>query len=173
MNVVVAGPCGVGKSTIAESFAQSVGIVYLDFDELRAIDMEERKGAFSPCSVSKLHLKECLPAKLDKISSSFILDFGGDTVFRDLVNNEDRLDQILWLKENYSVKIILFITTKENLSQRFVASKKNRDLTEFERLWLDWQNIAELYWRRCADLIVDTTTLSIDDTVIKMKIIFD
>jgi len=169
MNVVVAGPCGVGKSTIAESFARSVGIVYLDFDELRAIDMKERKGAFSPCSVSKLNLKECLPAKLDKISSSFILDFGGDTVFRDRVNNEDRLDQILWLKENYSVKIILFIATKENLSQRFVASEKNRDLTEFDKLWIDWQNVAEPYWRRCADLIIDTTALSIDDTVIKMK----
>src|SRR5437762_9648703 len=123
INVVVAGPCGVGKSTIAESFARSMGIEYLDFDELRAIDMEERKGAFSPCSVSTLNLKECLPTKLEKISSSFILDIGGDTVFRRSTNNKERLDQILWLKDSYSVKIILLLSEKDVLFQRFVATK--------------------------------------------------
>jgi len=169
INVVVAGPCGVGKSTIAEYFARSTGMTYLDFDELRGMDVKEGKAISpSPCSVSMLNLKDCLPTKLEKISSSFILDIGGDTVFRRSANNKERLDQIFWLKASYSVKIILLLAEKDVLFQRFVATK-DRNESEFDEPWIDWKDVGEPYWRQCADLIIDTTSLMADDTVMKMK----
>ena len=138
MNIVVAGLCGVGKSTIAEFFARNVGTIYLDFDELRAIEMEEMKDvSFSPCSASKLNLKECLPAKLEKISSSFISDIWGDTVFRRRANNEERLDQGRWLKEAYSVQIIILLAKKDILFARFTSGKP-QNKSGFDELWLDW-----------------------------------
>jgi len=169
-NIVIAGSCGVGKSTVAETFARSMGILHLDFDELRAVEIQDNKVvASSPCSVSKLNLRECLPSKLDKLSSCFILDFGGDTVFRNFVDNEERLKQVFWLKENYSVKVILLVANREILLERFITSEKNRDLTDFDKLWVDWQNVGEIYWRECADLVVDTTNLSVYDAVKEMK----
>ena len=164
MNIVIAGPCGVGKSTIAQSFAQKTGLVFLDFDELRAVEMSRKKEGFSPCSVSKLNLKECLPSLLNTISTGFVLDIGGDTVFRPNANNDDRRDQVLWLKKTYSAQIVVLTAEREILYQRFTASK-NRGTREFDVLWIDWESMGEPYWLSCADLIVDTTHQSISDTL--------
>jgi hypothetical protein len=82
INIIISGPCGVGKSAAAKRYALQTQMKYLDFDELRATDMERRKGEISPCSVSYLDLTKCLPPMLENISSNFVLDIGGDTVFR-------------------------------------------------------------------------------------------
>ena len=164
MNIVIAGPCGVGKSTIASSFAQKAGMVFLDFDDLRAVEMGRKREGFSPCSVSKLNLKECLPSILDTLSTGFVLDIGGDTVFRPNANNDDRRDQVLWLKKTYSAQKVILTAEREILFQRFTRSK-NRDTSEYDTLWIDWKSIGEPYWRSCADLVVDTTHQSICNTI--------
>jgi shikimate kinase len=164
MNIVIAGPCGVGKSTIAQLLAQKAGMVFLDFDDLRAVEMGRNDEGYSPCSVSKLNLKECLPSILDTCSTGFVLDIGGDTVFRLNANNDDRRDQVLWLRKTYSAQVVVLTAERENLFQRFTASK-NRYTNEFETLWTDWKSTGEPYWRSCADQVVDTTHQSVGDTL--------
>ena len=143
-------------------------MVFLDFDDLRAAEMGRKKEGFSPCSISKLNLKECLPSILDTLSIGFVLDIGGDTVFRTNANNDDRRDQVLWLKETYSAQIVVLTAEREILLQRFTSSK-NRDINEFDPLWRGWKSIGASYWCSCADLIVDTTYQSIGDTILQIE----
>jgi shikimate kinase len=154
----------LGKSTITQSFAQKAVLVFLDFDDIRAVEMSRKKEGFSPCSVSKLNLKECLPSILDSLSTGVVLDIGGDIVFRPNVNNDDRREQVLRLKKTFSAQIVVLTAERESLFQRFTASK-NRKTSEFDTLWMVWKSIGEPYWRSCADLLVDTTHRSISDTI--------
>jgi shikimate kinase len=164
MNIVIAGPCGVGKSTIAQSFAQRNGLVFLDLDDIREEDISNRKYGFSPCSASKLNLRECLPSVLHALAEEFVLDIGGDTVFRPDADNDERRQQVLWLKRSYSAFLLVLTAGKESLFQRF-STGKNRDLSEFEALWLDWKTIGEPNWFGCADLVIDTTDKTINESV--------
>lgn len=93
MNIIIAGPCGVGKSTIASMLAKKTGMKYLDFDEIRATKNDP------PCSLSKINIIECLSHELRNASIRFILDIGGGTVFRQTTNNDEQLRQILRLKK--------------------------------------------------------------------------
>ena len=168
MNIAIAGPCGVGKSTIGAFFARKSGLAFLDFDELRASEMSRKKSGFSPCSVSKLDLRACLPPILGSLTTEFILDIGGETVFRPNVDNDERREQVVWLKNNYLVSIVVLTATPRILLQRFSASK-NRGPTEFDELWTSWKSIGEPYWLSCADLVVDTTGKSAEDSVIEIE----
>jgi hypothetical protein len=163
VNIVIAGPCGVGKSKVAKSFAHQTRKKYLDFDELGIADMVKRKVGISPFSSSRLNLKQCLPPILDTISIGFVLDIGGDTVFRPRADNDDRLMQILWLKKTYSAQIVVLTARKDILFERFIASK-NRNASEFDETWMDWVTVGKPYWQRCVDLLVDTSLLATDDT---------
>jgi shikimate kinase len=171
MNLVITGPCGVGKSTIAKSIADRMGIVFLDFDEHRATEMGNTYLGHHPCSVSYLNLKECLYTKLEKISTNFILDIGGDTIFRLGVDNEDRKNQIQCLKTRYSARIVLLTSERDVLFRRFSGCEKrklkgiNGLLEEFDVLWKDWLSIGATYWTSCADLVLDTTISSVIDTI--------
>jgi len=109
----------------------------------------------SPCSVSFLNLKVCIPRILEKNNRGFILDIGGDTVFRENSNNQERLEDINWIKEKYSAILVLLNSNKSSLQQRFLSSK-NRKNNEFENIWGNWQNIEKYYWIQCADHIIDT-----------------
>jgi len=161
MKLVVVGPCGVGKSRISRIIAENANVVYIDFDEIRAADMNRRRGQVSPCSVSRLNLRKCIPYVLDPYPEGFILDMGGDTVFRSNADNENRFEQVMWLKQTYSASITLITAEEKELCQRFLASK-NRGAEEFDNLWQNWQTIEEPYWRRCADVVIDSTGLSLD-----------
>lgn len=162
MKVIIAGPCGVGKSTIARLLAENANVTHIDFDNVRATDMQQRHGQASPCTVSKLDLRECIPLFLNPCVREFVLDIGGDTVFRRGADNEHRLEQTIWLKQTYGARIILLTADQAELSRRFLASK-NRKREEFDTAWQDWKEIAEVYWRKCADVVIDTTRMCVDD----------
>lgn len=168
MNIVIAGPCGIGKSTIAKSFAQEAGRAFLDFDDVRAEEMSRRSTGFSPCSVSKLNLQECLPPVLSALTREFVLDIGGDTVFRPHTDNDERRQQVLWLKRSLSALVVVLTAEREILFQRF-STGKMRDLKEFDGLWLDWKTIGEIYWLGCADLVLDTTYKTIRESISEIK----
>jgi hypothetical protein len=167
MNIILTGPCGVGKSTIGQAYANRRGIEFIDFDEYRAVEMEKVNPSISPCSVSYLDLRKCLPTRLDILSKDFLLDIGGDTVFRPFMNNEDRKVQVQWLKSNYSAMLVLLTANRETLFQRFSISKdRNRSgsdylIEEFNELWNNWLSIGEPYWSEYADLRIDTSSQSI------------
>jgi shikimate kinase len=171
MNLIISGPCGVGKSTIGEIIAERMGMVFLNLDEHRDNKMGNYPRGLDPCSVSFLNLKECMYATIDRLSTSFILDIGGDTVFRRGVDNDDRRVQILTLKKRYSAQIILLTSERDVLLRRFTNCEKrkmdgNNKLEEaFNEMWTEWLSIGSIYWTSCADLILDTTYLSVIDAV--------
>lgn len=170
MNIVLAGPCGVGKSTVAISYAKKNSFVHLDFDAIGETDMRQRKGSVSPFSSSRLNFKECIPNLLSQITTGYILDIGGDTVFRANINNDERLEQVFWLKKAYSPKIIILSSKKDVLLKRFIATK-NRGENEFNEVWRNWSSVIEPYWRRCGDEFIDTSSLTTKDVVSKLETI--
>lgn len=169
MNLVFAGPCGVGKSTIARIYSRQANLVYLDFDEIRRIHAQNTKVQKSPFSLTYLNLKEIFQniAPIPN-STKFLLDIGGDTVFRKNVDNPSRLKQVRWIKGNYSSRIIVLTATKEALLKRYIKTKKRTE-NEFYREWSDWLNIAEPYWRKCGDIFIDTSFLSVAEVVNKIN----
>jgi len=165
MNYVIAGPCGVGKSAVAQALARRVSKMLLDFDALGLEDMKKHPGVISPFSVSRLNLEESLSPILMDLSGEFVLDLGGDNVFRNRVDNEDRRKQVEWLKQAYAPIVIIVLTAqKEIVKARFVRVK-NRSADEFDCVWQDWIAIAEPYWQSCGGIFVNTSCLRVDEVV--------
>ena len=159
MRIVFAGPCGVGKSTVAKLLADQYSIKYLSLDEIRSDDMRKRAGQISPCSVSRLDLRECLAPTLNAHNENFVLDLGGDSVFRKNKDNEERLEQVFWLKRTYQAKVVVLTSQKDNLRRRFLSTK-NRATNEFDEMWQTWIMVEEPHWQRCTDQFLDTTNLT-------------
>jgi hypothetical protein len=102
----------------------------------------------------------------------FILDFGGDTVFRKTADTSERLSQVLWLKDTYRATVIVLTANKMALKQRFIKSK-NRSEGEFDQIWLDWENISQPYWGQCGDIFVDTSSSLAIDIIEKIESLLD
>jgi shikimate kinase len=168
MNFIFAGPCGVGKSVVGKSLANRAKLKYLDFDALGITDMEERKGSISPFSRTGLNFIKSIPMIMDTSVEGYVLDIGGSTVFHEKVDNNERLQQVLWLKHTYLAKIIVLAATKEILVNRFI-SDESRNKLDFDASWDEWLNIAEPYWRKCGDEYIDTSFLTVSDVVTQME----
>ena len=169
MNIVVVGPSGVGKSTVSNLFAQQAGMRYLDFDKIRST-----KNSL-PCSLSRLNILECLSSELDSNSTGFVLDIGGGTVFRPNIDNDDRLRQILQLKNAYSAQVVMLTANQDILFERYIntktkdASSKQQNSIYFNNLWSDWLTIEQPYWQLCVELTIDTTSLTAENTIEKIE----
>ncbi len=74
MNIVISGPCGVGKTTVAKTLTHRTGMEYIGFDERGIADLEKRVN--SPFASMWLYLGECLPLLVKDKSKRFVLDFG-------------------------------------------------------------------------------------------------
>lgn len=169
MKVVIVGPCGVGKSTVAKILANRANVTYLDFDEIGIQDMQKRKGQVSPFSASKLNFLQSIPTIiLSTTSSRFVLDIGGDTVFRKNADNDERLAQVIWLKKTYTSPITV-LTAKEDVLQRRFVSTKKRSENEFGEIWKSWTDIAEPYWKKCGDIFIDTSYLTVDEIIMQIE----
>jgi len=168
INLAIVGPCGVGKSTVAKIVCSDLQINYMDFDALGIEDMNSRRIGFSPYSVSKLNFHSVFDNQ--KILGKFLLDIGGDTVFRPNVDNDERLEQIFWLKNTYSMQIVVLTARREILAFRFIATK-NRCTLEFDDIWNNWVNYAQPNWDRCGDIFIDTSSITAEDIskIIKSK----
>lgn len=163
MKVVIVGPCGVGKSTVAKFLANRANTPYLDFDEIGIQDMQKRKGQVSPFSASRLNFLQSIPTIIpDTTFAKFVLDIGGDTVFRKNVDNDKRLAQVIWLKETYATPIVILAAQKDVLQKRFVSTKK-RSGNEFDEIWQNWTDIAEPNWKKRGDIFIDTSFLTVDE----------
>jgi shikimate kinase len=165
MKVVIVGPCGVGKSTVAKFLANRANTLYIDFDEIGIQDMKKRKGKVSPFSASRLNFMQSIPTIIPNTTSTrFVLDIGGDTVFRKKADNDKRLAQVIWLKETYTSPIIVLLAKKDVLQKRFVSTKK-RSENEFDEIWQNWIDVAEPNWKKCGDIFIDTSFLTVDETI--------
>jgi shikimate kinase len=172
VNVILVGPCSVGKSVVGKSFANRAKLKYLDFDALGIADMEERKGGISPFSRTWLNFRQSVPIIMDTSTRGHVLDIGGSTVFHANADNNERLEQVLWLKETYVAQIIVLTATKDTLANRFI-SDKSRSIADFDATWDEWSNIAEPYWRQCRGVFIDTSFLTVNDVITQIEIIIN
>ncbi len=174
MNLVIVGPCGVGKSSVSTVLANRGNLTPFDFDELGIADMQKHKGHISPFSVSRLNLCQSLSPILSTISKEFVLDVGGETIFRPNVDNEERLTQVLRFKKTYLAKIVVLTATKDVLRSRFISAKERIETpsieNDFNKTWKNWQDIAEPYYQRCGDIFIDTSFLAVEDVVRQIEI---
>jgi cytidylate kinase len=161
-NVILAGPCGVGKSAVSELLTHKMGMRYLDFDTIRS------SKNYPLCSLSKLNIIECLSSELNCNTRRFVLDIGGDTLFRKNADNNERIAQVMCLRETYAAVVIVLTANKDALQRRFVSTK-NRTENEFDEIWRNWKDIAEPYWKKCGDIFIDTSFLTINETIGKIK----
>jgi shikimate kinase len=170
MKVVIVGPCGVGKSTVAKLLADRANTPYLDFDEIGIQDMQKRKGQISPFSASRLNFMQSIPTIIPNTTfAKFVLDIGGDTVFRKNTDNDKRLGQVIWIKDTYTSPIIVLTAKKNVLQKRFVSSKK-RNENEFDAIWQNWTDVAEPHWKKCGDIFIDTSFLTVDEIIRQIEI---
>ena len=165
MNIVIAGPCGVGKSTVAKPLAEQVQAEYLDFDEIRAT----KKNSI-PCMLSRLNIIECLSSELALFKLGFVLDVGGGTVFRPNTDNVERMRQVRQLKNLYLARVVVLTADRDTLFKRYMNSKpdvssKNENASYFENALSNWKVTEQPYWEQCAELTIDTTLLTGKDTI--------
>jgi shikimate kinase len=164
MNILISGPCGVGKSTVSKILASRIGKTYLNFDELGLLDMEKRNPNISPFSHEGLNLKKCMQIMLEGITKEFILEIGGDNVFHSGVDNYRYLNDLIAIKSKYSLRIIILISDKNTLYERFLNTRNGNYMDNFNNQWLDWKTIIKPNWEECLDFLVDTTHLSETET---------
>lgn len=170
MRIVIVGPCGVGKSTVAKFLASRANTLYLDFDEIGIQDMQKRKGQISHFSASRLNFMQSIPTIIpNEPFIKFVLDIGGDTVFRKNANNDERLAQVIWLKEAYTSSIMVLTAQKDILRKRFISTK-DRSNNEFDEIWQSWVDISEPHWKKCGDVFIDTSFLTIDEIIRQIEI---
>jgi len=175
MNLLISGPCGVGKSAISKILALKLNKTYLNFDELGLCDMEKRNPEISPFSHGGFDILACMQIMLEKIKEEFILDIGGDNIFRLGADNNRYLNDLFKLKRKYSVKIFIIIADKETVCMRFWKTRSKSLKIDFEKIWEVWRDITKPYWEKCLDFLIDTTTLSETDTcqIIESKLKHD
>lgn len=159
VRILLAGPCGIGKSTLGSKIALAKGIDHLDLDEIKNSLTGEQNYW---CGVGKLNLDKCLPFVLDNRNDGFVLDFGGDNVFRPNADNDERLLQMKRAKIKYGFEIVVLMADEEVAFKRFMSCKE-RTPDSFPYVWEGWILVGEPYWLKCADYIFDTTNLVIGE----------
>lgn len=161
MRILLAGPCGVGKTAAAALItSRSPGVVHLDFDRLRVLP--DGMTLAPGCLLSGLDLEICLSHHLAAARGGFVLDVGGDTVFRRDADNDQRLQQVLAFKSAHDLSVVVLVASESIVRSRFLECK-GRKSSEFDQPWRDWREFGEPFWRRCADRIVDTGATNLAD----------
>lgn len=150
VRILLSGPCSVGKTLVArEMVSRCPDIEHIEHDSLK------RSDGFR-CMPSDFDADSCFSPSLKSCKRGFVIDLGGDTVFRSRANNEDRLKQMKAFKEKHDVTLVLLTAKYDVLLNRFVGSK-DRNKDEFKDVWHNWKSIEEPYWRQCADIVIDTS----------------
>jgi shikimate kinase len=143
----------VGKTAVANILATRISMTALDFDEIRAkhVHMPEFR-------LSSLNLVRCLPILLRLAPTGFVLDVGGDTVFRPNAKNDARLTDLQQFKNASASLVVVLTATRDVLLKRFLSTK-GRSLATPNHPWEDWERVAAPYWAQCADFSLDTSSL--------------
>ena len=149
LRILLTGPVAIGKSTTAMELNSAYPKVkHIEHDRLKLTN-----GL--PCSVTRFDPNRCFSPHIEACRSGFVIDIGGDSVFRSTADNNHRLRQILGFKKKYGISVVLLTATRETLLRRFLGSK-GRTEDEFEPVWIDWQSIGQPFWNQCADVRIQT-----------------
>ena len=173
VNIILSGPCGVGKTTVGAWLANLLLARFVDFDRLRSQYFPaETAVAPSPFSVSYLDLLECLPAIRAQVPADFVLAIGGDTLFRRNVSNPDRLRSMREFITLCPAHVAVLTADRDALLPRYL-SVGHRTMQGFEMVWQDWLEIVEPCWRQCANLWIDTSLLSPPEVAQEIQTLLD
>lgn len=148
--LILAGPPGVGKSSVSELVAEHLGWIHLDVDELRERS-DIQLGSF------------CLERILEGVSTSCVVDLGGDTMFRSGPLAQDPHEQLKSLsrvRARFGAQVIVMVARSEVLRHRFMSCKEHRASAEWFRLAEGSWSFAAPFWQICADRALDTSDMS-------------
>jgi hypothetical protein len=152
----LAGPCGVGKTTLGKILSTKLELHFIDHDE-----MKEKINRFPfPCSISNLNIDECLKESIlaEGKPDGFIFAVGGDSIFKSSVDIDERLLQLRQAKKKYGFHIILFTAEEKILEHRYLQVGA-RGPESFTDVWNNWITIERPAWEKCADYIIETSKM--------------
>lgn len=157
--IILNGPCGVGKSTIATRLHEALSLSFLlDIDSLRRL-FSQYKDKRAESGTASLKLAEAI---LDTC-----LDMGHDVIIDKMQFDTVVLDRYYEIakQKGAEVKEIILWATKEVVMKRAHARgwKEGGMLTP-EKCEAFWSQIDELKNRRSSAVIIDTSDLSLDES---------
>lgn len=159
--IIINGPCGVGKSTLAEKLHQSMPTSFLlDIDAQRRFmsqyrDYREESWELSR-ALGRAILKTCMELKLDVIVDKMLYD-------------EETLDSYHVIAQEHRVDVTEMIlwATKEKVMQRAEdRGWREEGLLTPEKCERFWHEIDALKEKRPQAHLIDTSELS-DEEVFK------
>jgi Shikimate kinase len=114
----IAGPCCIGKTTLGKQLSAKLKLHFIDHDLMK----EKVENYPFPCSIQNLNLDDCLNKSLLLAGNpnSFVFAIGGYSVFRENTNNDERLAQLLRIKEKYDFAILVLIAERAIIEHRFL-----------------------------------------------------
>ncbi len=142
IRLLLAGPAGVGKSTLAHNIKQRFSVAHIDHDN----DMKDWDDFSCPCMLHQFDPYGCFS---DAISSKqqFVIDIGAGTVFREDKDNEARLNRMLDFKRDYNLAIVVLTADHKVVREQYL---RKGNPPAFKRAWDEWL-VAYPWWQKCLD----------------------
>ncbi len=155
-NFLLAGPCGIGKTALGKRLSERGGLHFIDHDEMKG---KINRYPF-PCSLANLDLDDCLRESLliEGNPDAFVFAVGGDSLFRVGADNDERLAELVRVKAKYKLVVLVLLADRNILECRYLQVA-GRTKNSFPGIWLNWENTEKSYWEKCADCMVDTSSL--------------
>lgn len=156
-NLFVCGPCGVGKSTVSAWLASKLSYQHIEWDIVAP-----KLGI----TVNGTDLHRLMP-HLGKIEQGFILDFGGDAIFRPNQDNAVNRAQLLNLKGQLCMNGLLLNAPKSVVLERLHTSPKG-PILDFDAYWDSWINFGLPNWVSCVEHVVSNSEQFTDSLVAQL-----
>ena len=139
--LLLAGPAGVGKSTLAHSLYKRFNITHVNHERMRPDE------DFShPCTLHQFDPYGCFRDHIS-LKEQFVIDIAAGTVFREDKNNEATLNRMLDFKRDYDLTIVVLLADRTIVQEQY---RNKGSLTNFNRAWGEWE-AAYPWWQKCLD----------------------
>ena len=162
--IILNGPCGVGKSSIATRLHQALPLSFLlEIDSLRRL-FSQYKEKREESGTASLRLSEAMIISC--------LDMGHDVIIDTMQFDTDVLDKYYEIakEKGVVVKEIILWASKEVVMERAQARgwKEGGSLTP-EKCEAFWDQIDDMKGKRQSAVIIDTSHISLDETYIEVE----
>lgn len=139
--LLLAGPAGVGKTTLACEVAKKYNLAHIDHDRLKVSN--------NRCTLHDFDPFDCFSNTISP-QEQFVIDIGAGTVFRGDKNNSERLDLMNAFKRHFGLTIVVLTADRAVVRERFLRKKGSPPESEFDNTWALWE-VARTWWMKCAD----------------------
>lgn len=164
--IIINGPCGVGKSSIATRLHQALPLSFLlDIDGIRRLfsGYKEKRAESGQASL-----------KLAEVMVGSCLDMGHDVIIDKMQFDSAVLDKYYEIakEKGVVVKEIIIWASKEVVMERARARgwKEGGSLTP-EKCEAFWHQIDEMKDKRLNAVVIDTSRLSFDETFVQVEMV--